>query len=346
MQCPFCERDHIMSVDDLPSRPSSLFSPCPECVIVTRPKDKPVEPPPPIPPGRCRCGRRFIDDVMADTWLHLKDRGFIDASDPLSAVGTPMISPGIFLLRPPVLPSRSLLLISDRIPPETASFLYRKVPELLGIICHRGPVAGAGDQTAVSSLDGYEDILLCGCDIREDIFHTSKGPVAIAKLQHALHIEFPKGIDPKIQAVESQVRRVHPDVFIDACAGPGTLGLVAALLGVKDVVLCDVWYASVWSIIESIELNKRKIGISDIAVFRDLADLPRVYAGDPELVCEASGPGVKITVFQGSYESLASHIPVGNRLTAFDPFDKAEFAKRDQFLTFWQKTVGGEVFIP
>ncbi|MDD1724510.1 MAG: hypothetical protein LUQ07_05215, partial [Methanospirillum sp.] len=184
------------------------------------------------------------------------------------------------------------------------------------------------------------------CDMRADVFLTDKGPVIISKLQHALHIEFPRGIDPKVRSVEDHIRQYRPDVFIDACSGPGTLGIIAALAGVREVVMCDVWYASILCSIVNLKANRKLIGLDTISLLCQITHLDSVYAGRPKIVCEATGPGVRITVLQGSYEHLKDSIPEGDRLTAFDPFDKAGFIKNDRFIASWKEKIGGEVFIP
>lgn len=343
MKCPQCGADHIRRIEDIPSHPSELYSPCPHCITISRPKDKPVLTPP-LPP--CSCGRRFIDEVMADIYLVLRDLSVIPEDEPLAAIGTPLINPGVFVRKPPVLPSRSLLLISNAISRNIAAILYDRVPELMGIIRNCGNTPGAGDVKDQDSVSGSENLLLCGCDMRADVFMTGNGPVIISKLQHALHIEFPKGIDPKVRSVEDHIRQYHPDVFIDACSGPGTLGIIAALAGVREVVMCDVWYASILCSMLNLKANRTTIGLTTISLHRQITNLDSVYTGWPKLVCEASGPGKRITVLQGSYEHLEDHIPKGDRLTAFDPFDKPSFIKNDRFIASWKEKIGGEVFIP
>jgi len=345
MKCSCCGEDHIICPGDVITRPSELFAPCPHCNPHIRQKDQPV-PAGEVVNGPCQCSRRSIDDVMAEIYLVLVKQGIISGSEPLSAIGTPLICPGLFLRRPPVLPPRSLLLISDLVSEPAAKMAYGEVPELLGVVYHSHEIPGPGDVTRGSAPSIQEGRLLCGCDVRSDIFFSGKGPVIIVKKQADMHIEFPKGIDPKVASVEGQVRRLHPDVFIDACAGAGTLGITAALFGVPQVIMCDVWHASVWSAIQSLRVNKKKLGISEIRICGDIARRPPVWAGEPVLICTASGKGVQINLYHGSYEFLGPHLPSGKRLTAFDPFDKASFRKNDLFLTEWKENVGGEVFIP
>jgi len=296
--------------------------------------------------GPCQCNRRSLDDVMAEVYQVLVKERALSGTEPLSKLGTPLICPGMFLRRPPVLPRRSLLLISDIIPDSAAKKVYEQVPELLGIVYHSHEFPGPGDVISGHESAIREGRLLSGCDVRADIFLSGRGPVVVIKKQADMHIEFPKGIDPKVISVEEQVRRLHPDVFIDACAGPGTLGITAALFGVPEIIMCDVWFASVWSAIQSIRVNKIKLGISEIRIYEDITTRLPVYSGQPVLICEARGNGIHILLYNGSYEFLGPDLPLGRRLTVFDPFDKAAFRKNDPFLTYWTEKIGGEVFIP
>ncbi|WP_449571520.1 hypothetical protein [Methanospirillum sp.] len=345
MKCVCCGENHIICPGDITSRPSELFAPCPSCNPQIRSKDSPVSPYE-VVNGPCRCNRRFIDDVMADLYQVLFREGALKGTEPLSSLGTPLICPGLFLRRPPMLPPRSLLLISDLIPVSAAQVAYRDVPELLGIVYHSHEIPGPGDVTFGREPSIREGYLLCGCDVRADIFLSGKGPVIVIKKQADMHIEFPKGIDPKVISVEEQVRHRHPDVFVDACAGPGTLGMTAAIFGVPQIIMCDVWHASVWSAIQTIRVNQKKLGITEIRICEDIGRRPSVWSGKPALICTASGNGVQIKLYNGSYEFLGPEIPSGNRLTVFDPFDKVSFRKNDQFLNEWAQKIGGEVFIP
>ncbi len=111
-------------------------------------------------------------------------------------------------------------------------------------------------------------------------------------------------------------------------------------------IMCDVWHASVRSAIQTIRVNQKKLGITEIRICEDIGRRPSVWSGKPALICTASGNGVQIKLYNGSYEFLGPEIPSGNRLTVFDPFDKASFRKNDQFLNEWAQKIGGEVFIP
>jgi len=283
---------------------------------------------------------------MADIYLLLLEEHVFSGHEPLSSIGTPLICPGMYLRSPPMLPPRSLLIISDCIPAHVATSAYIRIPELMGIVSHAHEIPGPGDVTRRQECTIHEGTVLCGCDVRADIFLSGKGPVEIIKKQAMMHIEFPKGIDPKIVGVEEQIRRLHPHLVIDACAGPGTLGITAALYGISHIVMVDVWYASIWSAIRTIHLNQKRLGISTIHIHEDIEKRPKVWAKEPVTICTATGAGITIEVCHGSYEFLENEFCEEKRLTLFDPFDKKSFQKNDQFLSVWREKIGGEVFIP
>lgn len=344
MLCPVCGHDHIADAESLVSRKSDLFSPCPECARVIRNKS--------APPGRdpspqCRCGKSFIDDVYAGLYHILVDAGIFSGEEPLSAVGTPLIHPGMFLRAPPFLPPRSLLLISPVFDACTAARAYRDIPQICGILRSDSRPPGIGDLHDGSVAQPVEHTLLCGCDVRADLFPTSRGPVVIYKKQGSAHIEFPHGIDPKIRSVEAAVRKARPSLFVDCCAGAGTLGIAGAILGVPHLILNDPWYSASYFSAFNLLVNKKAIGLDECTFSLSFDQISREKVqNEPRVVASCSGPDHECIVYQGRMELLSPHITRSPVLTVFDPFDKARLQKNHSFVSFWQQTVGGEVFIP
>lgn len=344
MRCPVCGSDHIQAASDLISQKSILFSPCPDCIRFDRDKRSP---PDDTAPHLCSCGKAYLDDVFVRLYHILVDEGLFSGIEPLLAVGSPLIDPGFSLRSPPFLPPRSLLLISSAFDPHAADKAYQQIPQLSGILLRSDHAPGVGDIRGSENLSIHEHELLCGCDVRADLFSTSHGPVLIYKKQGSIHIEFSRGMDPKIRSLENVVRQVHPVQFVDACAGPGTLGLSSMRLGVPYVIMNDPWYAAAFFSGFNIQVNKDILGLQECNMQADLtrlADVP--VKEEPFMVAEGYGPEKGIEVFQGMMEYLSpliSHSPV---LTAFDPFEKREFSLDGSFLSSWKEKVGGEVFIP
>ena len=344
MLCPVCRKDHIRSADALLSGKEALFSPCPKCVGVTRNKSSPPDGP---PPHFCHCGRAFIDDVYVALYQILVDEGLFNGDEPLSAVGIPLIDPGIFLRAPPFLPARSLLLLSSAFDQQSAVKAFDRISQLSGILLDGHFLPGIGDITSSSNPVSSEHHLLCGCDVRADIFSTTQGPVVIYKKQASTHIEVPHGIDLKIRSIERAIRRVHPHLLVDACCGAGTLGIAGLKLGVHDVLLNDPWYAAAYFTGFNLNINKKILGLEECVCCGNYSRFSQDrIRGESEVVADGFGCDHAVQVFQGRMDSLTTRISDPSVLTVFDPFDKKMFRENAFFLSSWRQTVGGEVFIP
>jgi len=344
MECPVCGKNHIHDARDLLSRRQEFFTPCPDCRRIIR--DKAV-PPDDFPSPSCRCRKVFIDDIYARLYHLLVDAGLFTGEEPLSSVGTPLIDPGLFLRFPPHLPPRTLMVISSFFDKEVAERAYQTIPQISCILSDRGVPPGIGDIRDFSMSVSSENTLLCGCDVRSDLFPTSKGPIVVYKKQGSTHIEFPHGFDPKIRSVESAVRKVRPEFFVDACCGSGTLGLAGMRLGVQHTLLNDPWYAAAFFAGFNLFVNKEVIGLDECRLHTDFNQIRQDPVREDSFpVAHGYGPEQDIEVFQGAMNFLPSKIAGKNVLTVFDPFDKKKFMRNQQFLSFWERTVGGEVIIP
>jgi hypothetical protein len=238
-------------------------------------------------------------------------------------------------------------LISSVFDQETAERAYQTIPQVSGILSDCGIPPGIGDIQDFSERAISEHTLLCGCDVRSDLFPTSKGPVVVYKKQGSAHIEFPHGIDPKIRSVESAIQKVRPGLFVDACSGSGTLGLAGMRLGVQKVILNDPWYSAAFFSGFNLLVNKEILRLDECNIHVNYSRIQKnPVQEDPVLVADAYASDRSAEVFQGTMGLLPSRITRENILTVFDPFDKRSFQQRLSFLSFWEQTVGGEVFIP
>lgn len=256
----------------------------------------------------------------------------------------PLISPGIAITAPPFLPRDSLVLLTRHADRRIAERIVGEVPEVKGVIADKGIVPGIpGDSLS----GGDANVLLAGCDVRADIFRSSNGSFAVYKQQSLLHIEFPRGADPKIRSVESMIRKRESGVFIDACSGAGTLGITALLAGVPEVVLNDAWYpASFWSAI-NLHANRNLLDM-------DRVEVPPGY--DPErwreVPCNpvetgiARGEGKRAVVLWGDFREMGDRIPEGRILAAIDIFGKSDPSKTGKIIREWEAAYGGDAFIP
>lgn len=343
MKCPVCEMDCITPAKELLATLDSIFFPCAECSMRNLDKRSPLptlnyEQP-------CSCGKRFIDEVFAHMYVIMVEEGDLKRTDPLLAVGTPLVHPGFVMDRPPFLPEKSLVLLTARTTKATAGRLFLEVPELRGIVKKDDFIPGITSPNLHSVPKVYE--LLAGCDVRADVYPLRTGPIVMYKQQTLIHVEFPRPGYPKIRAVEQHVGQPPVSYFVDACSGVGTLGLAAACLGVPNVVINDAWYASAFWSAFNLEINRGYLNISRVKIFEQLHDLQKhPVVTDPIKIAETSGEQV-IEVYQGDFHKLYTVIPPwSNPVTAIDIFDKNDQTTIKAFRDEWLNKVGGEVFIP
>jgi len=341
MHCPVCGHDCVTDARTIFAELPGRFAPCPDCMGLVYDKQSPppgidaVEPCP-------SCGKRFIDEVFADIYGVMVEEGDLAGTEPLAAVGTPLIHPAAPMRRPPYLPPRSLLLLSRSVGERAAARLVAEVPEVRGVVRTEGGTPGITDTDAAPQ--AYT--LLAGCDVRADIFPTARGPIVVYKQQSVLHIEFSRGQNEKILSLEREIGRHHPGTFVDACSGAGTLALAAVRAGVPRVIANDAWYAAAFWTACNLQVNREALKIEEVTMHRPYGDLRRrPVARDPVRIATAAGRG-EIEVYQGDLRDLAAVLPPGIDLTALDLFEKADTGKIRAMTRAWQTRVGGAIFIP
>jgi hypothetical protein len=343
MKCPVCGMDCLQSAKEILATLPTIFLPCPECSMRVLDKRAPLSSHEYAVP--CTCGKRFIDEVFAHIYVIMVEEGDLSASDPLIAVGTPLVHPGFVMDRPPFLPINSLVLLSPRVTKKTAQRLVNDVPELKGVVKTGNFTPGIADPDLHSVPRVYE--LLAGCDVRADIFPLRTGPLVIYKQQSRIHIEFPRPGYPKIRSVEQHVGTPPVSTFIDACSGVGTLGLSAACLGVPYVVMNDAWYASAFWAAFNLEVNRAYLKIDRVKIYEQLEDMQKhPVLRDPVRIAETVGDQ-HVEIYQGDFRALHSVLSFATPpVTALDLFDKRDGGKMKEITREWQQKVGGEVFIP
>ncbi len=342
MKCPVCGMDCVRSAEEILATLPTVFLPCSGCSI--RPLDKraPLTDLSYAPP--CSCGKRFIDEVFANLYVIMVEEGDLKRTDPLFAVGSPLIHPGFAVERPPFLPEKSLVLLSKKVNKPSAERMVAEVPEIRGVVKTDDFVPGL----AAADLDAVPRVydLLAGCDVRADVFPVRTGPLVMYKQQSLVHIEFPRGNDPKIRAVEQQVGQPPVKSFVDACCGIGTLGLAAACLGVPRIVMNDAWYASAFWSAFNLEVNRRNLKVSRIRIFEQYEEMQmHPVLKEPVKVAETEGAQV-IEVYQGDFRHLHHVLSERPELSVIDLFDKQNRAASMAVLKEWEENVGGRVFIP
>jgi len=341
MHCPVCGHDCVTDARTLLAGLPERFSPCPDCLGLV---DDKRSPPPDIDTAEpCpTCGKRFIDEVFAAIYRIMAAEGDLAGTEPLAAVGTPLVHPGIPLRRAPYLPPRSLLLLSRSVGERTAARLIAEVPEVRGVVRTDGGTPGVRDTDAAP----VTYTLLGGCDVRADVFPTRAGPVVVYKQQSVMHIEFPRDHNEKILSLEREIDRCRPRTFVDACSGAGTLGLAAGRAGIPRVIYNDAWYAAAYWTARNLEVNREALGLREVTMHRSYDDLRRLPVGrEPILVATATGAGEAV-VYQGDLRLLPDLLPAGIDLTALDLFEKEDAERTERIARAWRTRVGGVIFIP
>jgi len=343
MKCPVCGMDCVQSAMDILATLPTIFLPCPECNM--RVLDKRAPPPSHEYALPCTCGKRFIDEVFTHLYVIMVEEGDLTASDPLIAVGMPLVHPGFVMDRPPFLPALSLLLLSSRVTKKTAERLVHEVPELKGVVKTGNFTPGIANPDLHSVPQVYE--LLAGCDVRADVFPLKSGPLVIYKQQSSIHIEFPRPGYPKIRSVEQHVGKPPVKTFVDACSGVGTLGLSAACLGVPHVILNDAWYASAYWAAYNLEVNRVYLKIDRVKIYEQLEEMQtHPVTRDPIKIAETTGEQ-SVEIYQGDFQLLHTVLSPGLApVTALDLFEKSDSAATEKIQCEWKEKVGGEVFIP
>jgi hypothetical protein len=343
MECPVCGSDCVQTAPEIISDLPARFLPCSRCRMRVLDKRAPLSALEYAEP--CSCGKRFIDDVFAHMYVIMREEGDLTSRDPLIAVGSPLIHPGIVLDRPPFLPKKSLLLLSGRVHEKAARRIVAEVPEARGVVKSADFVPGlvSCDTDAVPRT--YN--LLAGCDVRADLYPLATGPLVVYKQQSLIHVEFPRAGYPKLRSVAAHVGKPPVPFFVDACSGPGTLGLTAACLGVPHVVMNDAWYASAFWSAFNIEINRAYFDVGEVRIFGQLRDMARhPVVREPVKIAETVGQQ-EIEVYQGDLRNLDRVIPGdAHPVAALDIFDKNDRNGISAMLRDWQGRVGGDVFVP
>jgi len=266
---------------------------------------------------RCSaCGRAPLDLVMIEAMEVLVDHGLRSRSDPLRSIGWPLVEVGFPLAYPPRLGPDELIIVGEGLTKDAAAEIVERVPEVKGVI-RGGGVPGVADLRA----GPHRWELLAGSDLRCDVASSLIGELVIYKHQSKIHVEFPRQLAPKMKILEELYFRGKLTCVADVLAGPGTLGLMAALAGAERVVLNDAWLPAVEDAILNLEANRSILGIEKIERQKTPAG---EVGGDPVLAAEAEGKNIKIEVYFGDAERLFSR-PEPTDLCLIDPFPGMNF---------------------
>lgn len=202
--------------------------------------------------GRCRCGRRHLDIVIAQILKIMIREGIKDKRSTLRETCVPLITPAYPTDRIPYLKENSLVILSDKININCAKRIVDEVSEVKGVL-KGDPKITVGIKDAGSEPYVYE--LLSGCDMRCDVIKSSFGAICIWKNQSKIHIEFSRSKSPKIEILEEILKKHDKPRVIDCTCGPGTLGILCLKAGAREVLFNDLWYPAAKMAAINLEVN-------------------------------------------------------------------------------------------
>lgn len=245
---------------------------------------------------RCRfCGKATLDAVMLDTLHILHEFGLRDERDTLRSGGSPLVVVGYPLAYSPRLGPDSLIVQGENISRDAARAIVERIAEIKGVILSQG-VPGM-HKTGMKPL---ENVLLAGSDLRADVCQSLFGELVVYKNQSKIHIEFSRRSAPKMRIIEQLFLKKRVLRVVDGLCGPGTLGLMCALAGAKQVVLNDAWLPAVENVLLNLEVNRDLLGIEEIE-YPQASSEP--IGTKPVLVGRARGD-CDIEVFHGDLARL------------------------------------------
>jgi hypothetical protein len=260
-----CRGECIKAPHEILKKIKSGYSPCESCAEwnfkKTTPLKEQLDPEQKIDGswGRCKCGRRHLDVVMAHILKIMQEEGVKNEESTLRQACIPIITPAYPLENVPYLQENSLVILSADMTSKCAEKIFNNVPEVKGVL--RGELKNTvGIKESKSTPVLYE--LLAGCDMRCDLVQTPFGPLFMYKHQGEIHIEFPKPMSPKISALTNAMREyVNPKV-LDCTCGPGTLGIAALKAGASRVVFNDLWYPAARTTTLNLDVNGFPVKLS------------------------------------------------------------------------------------
>ena len=238
----------------------NIYSPCDMCFKPVLKKFKPLKDQMDLNDinadlGRCECGKRHLDMVMAHALKIMIVEGIKPDNSTLRKCCTPLITPAYPTSTAPYLPEDSMVILTDEMDKKCAERIVAEVPEIKGVV--KGDIREVvGLKDSNSSPNVYK--LLAGCDVRCDVVTTPYGPLCIFRNHAQIHIEFSQPVSPKIQVLKKYMDKYENPTVIDCTCGPGTLGIACLKAGAKKVVFNDLWYPSVKMTMINLEVNGYK----------------------------------------------------------------------------------------
>lgn len=311
MKCQ-CTKNCIKNKEELLTDIETLYESCPECDKKTLKKAIPLKNQIKLENldknyKKCNsCKKRHIDIVIAHALKILIEEDQISPNASIRKIGTPLITPAIYLEKLPYLSENTLVLITKKVDKKTSQRIINEVPEVKAVIM--GDVnKTVGIKTEKSDQNDYE--LMAGCDIRCDIQNTDTGPIPIYKAQSKIHIEYPKKESPKITQINNILNNYNNVTIIDAFSGPGTLGIYALSKNAKKVIFNDINKNAVDALKVNFEVNN--IDSSRYEIYNeDIHKLPDLMDEKYDIALLDTFPDVETKEYEETLKKIAKKVIV------------------------------------
>lgn len=309
MKCN-CKYNCIKNKEEILQNIEERYQPCSECTTKTLKKSIPIKRQVKLDKldhtyKLCsKCNKRHIDYVMAHILKILIENNQQNQSASIRKVGTPLITPALFLEKLPYLPQRSLVIIIKNIDEKTANEIYNKVPEVKAVI--KGDINQTiGQITEMDEIHHYE--LLAGCDVRCDIQKTPTDTLLIYRQQHLLHIEYPKENSQKIQQLDEILEKYENPSVIDAMCGPGTLGIYALTKNARKVIFNDINKDAIDSLEMNLKINE--IDEESYEIYNEnILNLSDKLDSNYDIVIIDAFPNVDTMEYQEKFKKIGKEI--------------------------------------
>ena len=320
-----CNQECIKKPHEVLEKIEYIYSPCDNCPEWNFKKFKPfheqIDSDHPINAnwGRCSCGRRHLDLVVAHILRIMQEEGLKNEKSTLRDACVPLITPAYPLQNIPYLSKDTLVVLSPDFNYKCATRILKEVPEVKGVL--KGNIRDTiGIKNFESTAHKYE--LLAGCDMRCDLVQTPAGPLCIYKHQGEIHIEFPKPASPKISELNRAMAKYQNPKILDCTCGPGTLGIAALKEGASKVVFNDIWYPAAHTTALNLEVNGFPVELSHhkqglVAHGRswdvyclDIKELGSVLDDEFDICVVDTFPGVDTTHFIQAVRDLCGEVVV------------------------------------
>jgi hypothetical protein len=300
----------------------SVYLPCDKCQEPGLKKFKPLKDQEDLDSldaqyGKCSCGKRHLDVVIAHTLKIMIEEGIRDEKSTLRNTCTPLITPAYPTRSSPYLHEKSLVILADGITQKCADRIINEIPEIKGVL------KGSINQTVgVLDSDSTPHVykLLAGCDMRCDVVLNSYGDLCIYRNQSKIHVEFSKPVSPKIEALKKIIGKYKSPSVLDCTCGPGTLGIACLKAGSKRVVFNDIWYPAAKMTAINLEVNgyntdfynleKGLIGVgNNYSIYcEDVVNLKDILNEKFDICIIDTFPGVDTNDFIDSVKDLCGEI--------------------------------------